>query len=190
VGEILIRRAGAGDLEAVRQLLELLSEHQKAWRVFEPRSGYREEIMNRYRRALGAAHARHLLAEDDGELVGMAFAEEITPSGFSDERACEVTSVVVRPSHRRAGVGRGLMAGVIAFARERGLARLTLHTFMPNEEARAFFEGLGFWPRYVQLIGDVEDLAAGLGLPAAAGGTSTAAPAETSSAPTERPAAC
>jgi len=49
----------------------------------------------------------------------------------------------VRPSHRRAGVGRALLAAVAARARERGGERLEWAALDWNELALGFYRGLG-----------------------------------------------
>jgi ribosomal protein S18 acetylase RimI-like enzyme len=45
---------------------------------------------------------------------------------------------------RRSGLGRALVEGAIARARERGCRRMELDTNEDNAAARALYEGLGF----------------------------------------------
>ncbi|MGZ4137846.1 MAG: GNAT family N-acetyltransferase, partial [Actinomycetota bacterium] len=89
------------------------------------------------------------------QIVGMAYAEIHTPSRFSDERAIELSSVVVRADRRRAGVGRALVREVVRFSAERDVPWVELKTFSPNRGAMEFWESLGFTPRVVQLTAPV-----------------------------------
>jgi hypothetical protein len=68
------------------------------------------------------------------------------PSRFSDERALEISGVVVRAGHRGRGVGRALVREAARFASTHAVRWVTLKTFAPNEESMAFWEGLGFTP--------------------------------------------
>ena len=52
--------------------------------------------------------------------------------------------VFVEPEHRRAGVGRELMAASLERARERGCARVQLDVNERNEAALALYRSLGF----------------------------------------------
>lgn len=61
--------------------------------------------------------------------------------------------LAVRPTLRRAGIGRGLVEWLTASARVAGLFRVNLEVRAANREARAFYAALGFaesatLPRY------------------------------------------
>jgi ribosomal protein S18 acetylase RimI-like enzyme len=73
------------------------------------------------------------------------------PSRFSDERALELSGVVVRSGFRGRGVGRELVHEAARFAQERDVEWVELKTFAPNQGAMEFWETLGFTPRVVQL---------------------------------------
>jgi GNAT superfamily N-acetyltransferase len=88
----------------------------------------------------------------------MAYGESRTPSRFSDERALELSAVVVRAGYRGRGVGRELVQEAAGFARERGISWIELKTFSPNRGAMEFWENLGFEPRVVQLTTSTLDL--------------------------------
>ncbi|HVH53145.1 MAG TPA: GNAT family N-acetyltransferase, partial [Actinomycetota bacterium] len=105
----------------------------------------------KYREAMSTENAVVLVAEDEGEIVGMAYGEVRIPSRFSDERALELSGVVVRTGYRGRGVGRALVQEAARFAGEMGVEWVELKTFAPNQGAMAFWEGLGFTPRVVQM---------------------------------------
>jgi GNAT superfamily N-acetyltransferase len=153
-----VRRACADDLPDLLVLFDDLDDLQRVWRVFTPRPGIADEIAATYWRALTRHDAVVVVADDAGVPVGMAFGEVVTPSRFSDERALELSGVIVRRDRRREGIGRLLVTEACRFAREHGVERITLKTFDPNREAMAFWEDLGFVPRVVQLVAPLEDV--------------------------------
>jgi GNAT superfamily N-acetyltransferase len=138
-------------------LLDELSREQAGWRVFRPRGGVRAEMEARYRRALADPRAELLVAEDGPEVVGMALAMVDVPSHFSDEAAVDLSSVVVRASHRGRGIGRALASAAARFARERGVGTMVLRTFARNQGALAFWSRLGFEPRIVQMVARLDE---------------------------------
>ncbi len=82
----------------------------------------------------GDPPAVHLLARDDGRLVGYAHVDTTDPV---DGAAAEL---VVRPDARRRGLGRSLVTGALAVARERdprGRLRLWAHGDHPGAAALA-----------------------------------------------------
>jgi [ribosomal protein S18]-alanine N-acetyltransferase len=62
---------------------------------------------------------------------------------FGDEVA-HLNLLAVAPEHRRQGLGRQLMDWLSATAIEAGVFRINLELRSKNEEARAFYENLGF----------------------------------------------
>lgn len=87
-------------------------------------------------------HDRILLALDGERLIGYAHLR-ITQDLLTNETA-EVSSIVVRASERRQGVGRRLIAAAEAWARESGRARLLLRTDVIRTDAHAFYVAQGY----------------------------------------------
>lgn len=160
---VRVRRARPDDLPALLALFEELDGLQRDWRLFTPRPGIADEVAAKYRQALTRPDVVVVVAEDGGEPVGMAFGETTTPSRFSDERALELSGVVVRRDRRREGIGRLLVGEALRFAREQELGWVTLQTFGPNRGATGFWESLGFSPRVVQLVAPIDDVSGRLG---------------------------
>jgi GNAT superfamily N-acetyltransferase len=148
---VRVRQATPEDVPALVALFQELDRMQSDWRVFTPRPGFYDEVGAKYREAMSTENAVVLVAEDDGEILGMAYGEVRVPSRFSDERALELSGVTVRAGYRGRGVGRALVAEAARFAGETGVDWIELKTFAPNQGAMAFWEGLGFTPRVVQL---------------------------------------
>jgi ribosomal protein S18 acetylase RimI-like enzyme len=148
---VKVRQATPEDVPALVALFQELDRMQSDWRVFTPRPGFYDEVGLKYREAMSTENAVVLVAEDEGEIVGMAYGEVRIPSRFSDERALELSGVVVRTGYRGRGVGRALVQEAARFAGEMGVEWVELKTFAPNQGAMAFWEGLGFTPRVVQM---------------------------------------
>ncbi|HEY7756159.1 MAG TPA: GNAT family N-acetyltransferase [Actinomycetota bacterium] len=154
-----VRQAMPEDVPSLVALFQELDRMQADWRVFTPRPGFYDEVGEKYREAMNNPDAMVLVAVDDeGEVVGMAYGESHTPSRFSDERALELSGVVVRAGYRGRGVGRELVEEAARFAEERGVAWIELKSFAPNRGAMEFWVNLGFEPRVVQLTTSVRDL--------------------------------
>jgi GNAT superfamily N-acetyltransferase len=84
-----------------------------------------------------------LVAEDGaGRVVGWAHTYALHFVG-SDLRA-EVAGLVVDESCRNAGVGKALMVRIEDWAREKGLAAVTLRSNVIREPAHKFYEKLGY----------------------------------------------
>ena len=97
-----------------------------------------------------AVHINNLLldnqlvavAELDGEIIGeveVLFSEE--PIGGELRRIAHVDVIEVHPDYRGRGIGRALIEFVEEIARER---KVQLLTVQPDEDARGFYERLGF----------------------------------------------
>lgn len=158
MGRITIRRAEERDLRACLAMFEELNRLQRPWRVFAPRRRIKEEMARSYRAAVEGRDAVLVVAEDSGILVGMAAGHVHRPSSFSEEAAVELSSVFVRPSHRRRGLGRALTSEVARFARDCGVERVTLKTFAQNEEALEAWRRMGFEPRALQMTAPAKRL--------------------------------
>jgi GNAT superfamily N-acetyltransferase len=155
---VKVRQATPEDVPALVALFQELDRMQSDWRVFTPRPGFYDEVGLKYREAMSTENAVVLVAEDEGEIMGMAYGEVRVPSRFSDERALELSGVVVRTGYRGRGVGRALVLEAARFAGELGVEWVELKTFAPNQGAMAFWEGLGFTPRVVQMTQETKVL--------------------------------
>ena len=154
-----VRRATPADVPVLVRLFQELDTMQRDWRVFTPRPGFYDQVGEKYREAMDKPDSMVLVAEDEGDVVGMAYGETRIPSRFSDERAMELSGVVVRADYRGRGVGRALVAEASRFASERSIPWMELKTFAPNRGAMEFWEALGFTPRVVQLTSATSALA-------------------------------
>ena len=80
-----------------------------------------------------------LVAEQDGEVQGYVGCQTVLDEGY-------ITNVAVSPDFRRRGAARLLIAELIARAKEKGLAFVTLEVRESNAPAIALYAGVGFAP--------------------------------------------
>ena len=122
-GDVVIRPM---DLENVHQVAELEKEcFADPWSL----SSLLGEILN--------PNAVYLTAMRGQAVLGYLGMHQILDEGH-------ITNLAVAPACRRDGLGRMLLIELIAYARERDFAFLTLEVRASNEAAIALYRGLGF----------------------------------------------
>jgi GNAT superfamily N-acetyltransferase len=129
--ELHIRRAEAGDANAIAGLLDQL--------------GYptaQAEVPGRLERFERDRRAAILVAEREGRVIGLATAHVLTVLNRGRDVAW-LTALVVDESARGMGVGRGLVAAVEDFARAAGCERLSVTTHEDRKVAQAFYPRIG-----------------------------------------------
>jgi len=146
---IVIRLGSDADLEAVLALAPRLAVGVAPWRD-------RAEAVAAGRRWLEGSLAA--AARGDGAVFVAAAADQVLgvitigPSThFTGERDGYIGELAVAEHASRQGIGRALIDAADAWAREHGLAHLTLHTGARNDGARAFYAALGFEVEEVRL---------------------------------------
>jgi GNAT superfamily N-acetyltransferase len=91
------------------------------------------------------SRARIYVARNGGSIVAMA-ALHFTTSTAEGGKAAWFEDCIVRPEHRRKGIGKALLEFVIAQARAEGALRVMLLTDGDNEHAQALYRKMGFTP--------------------------------------------
>lgn len=143
---VTIRPARRDDLRAIITLL-----------VDDPLGKTRERLEDplpeEYGRAFDAMEAQggnaYLLAERDGTVIGcqqLTFIPGISRSGMT---RANVEGVRIAAAARGLGLGKTLMRDAIDRARDAGCKLVQLTTDERREDARRFYEGLGFTPSHV-----------------------------------------
>ncbi len=89
------------------------------------------------------ARARIYVARDAGKVIAMA-ALHFTTSTAEGGKAAWFEDCIVRPEHRRQGIGKALLEFVVAQARAEGALRVMLLTDGDNERAQALYRKIGF----------------------------------------------
>ena len=132
-----VRAAGPQDVALLLELIRELAEYEH----LESELHATEELLSK---ALFGARpaATALIAELGSEVAGYALFFP-TFSTFLAIEGVWLEDLFVRPQHRRAGVGKALLAAVAAEVRERGGERLEWSALDWNELALGFYRGIG-----------------------------------------------
>jgi len=94
---------------------------------------------------------RIVVAEEEGEIVGMAKGEERDGLGH-------VSLVYLKPEARGKGGGNELLRELVAAFRDQGLGHVSLNVELPNDEALAYWRRLGFTDYRRSLLTDLDSL--------------------------------
>ncbi|MDX6471826.1 MAG: hypothetical protein QOK22_642 [Gaiellaceae bacterium] len=131
----MIRQATIYDFPLVR---ELFLEFQAELDDLPFRDDDTEEDLKKIEKGLGKNIV--LIAEQDGEPVGLAVAEK------AGARVGYLGSLYVRPVARGSGVAAQLVREVVSQLSEQGVEMLELDVLAANTQARALYERWGFAP--------------------------------------------
>jgi GNAT superfamily N-acetyltransferase len=137
------RREDAAD--AARLWMQSAKEHTSHDPIYTTSPGA-ERVMQRFLADLtSSSHAFLFVAEYDGRTVGFVSGElrESSPT-FRPKIWASVDDVFVESNYRNLGVGRALVEGVKAWAKERGADGVSLQVAAANARGRKFYEDLGF----------------------------------------------
>jgi GNAT superfamily N-acetyltransferase len=143
---IRVRRATAADLETVLALrLALLREYSAHPVYGRLRPDVEERARQVFAQQIEAPDQAIFLADRDGDVAGIVRCADVRGSPLLfPERYCYVTSVFVRPAHRRHGVLSVLMMHAESWAVDRGLMEMRLHNSTLTQLARGTWDQLGF----------------------------------------------
>ncbi len=142
-----IREASASDMEAAR---DIFAEYMRSIAHLAAASFAHQRVDDELQTLpgkYGPPGGAIVLAWDAGACVGCAGVRPLDGAG-----TCELKRMYVRPSHRRAGLGRRLSEAVMARAREMGYRTVKLDSDPALLPALALYRSLGFAPaaRYNQ----------------------------------------
>ena len=123
------------------QLVELLGQLFEQEAEFTPNAAKQEAALKLI--FSNPSYGKLFVAKDGSRVVAMA-SLLFTVSTAEGGKAALFEDLVVRPDHRKQGIGARLLEYVIAQARAEGVLRLTLLTDMQNERAQVLYRKLGF----------------------------------------------
>jgi N-acetylglutamate synthase-like GNAT family acetyltransferase len=138
-----IRGARLEDAEALAALIGQLGYPTSA-----------EAVARRIARLRASDADRLVVAELDGEVVGLASLHESLSVEY-DQPAAKLSAIIVDERQRRRGIGEALVAELEAEARRRGCCLIFLTTAERRADAHAFYRRLGFEEtgrRFVKLL--------------------------------------
>lgn len=135
---IRLRQAAPADAAAIAAIYNQGIEDRVATLETEPRSPQER------RGWLAGRDARHpvLVAERDGQVIGWASLNAFNPRAAYDHVAD--LSIYVERGLRGKGIGRALLARIIAEARQIGFHKIVLAAFPTNAAGMRLYEAMGF----------------------------------------------
>jgi putative acetyltransferase len=140
-GNVLIRRAEAGDASQLVALGEAVALEAGGWMLSTEtwRSAADER---RYLKAVRShADAAVFVAVDGDEVIArLSIARDPHPASAH----VADLGLMVAASHRRRGIGRALLERAVDWARSSEVRKLELHVFPWNVPAIALYESFGF----------------------------------------------
>ena len=143
--DLVIRDATEADLGRLAELMNLGGVPGRA-----PRETPGDPAP--YARALREIHGSDggvLVAQLDGEVVGVCQLIVFRHLQARGGRCAEIESVHVHPDWRARGIGTELMEAAIARARAAGCYRVQLTSNEVRHDAHRFYERLGFTPSHL-----------------------------------------
>lgn len=146
--DLIIRDATMQDYPAMCELFEEGDHlHREALPdIFrKPRGAPREETV--IRAFVTDPEIGVLVAEEGDQVIGCLIVMVRKAPEYPilvPLRYAMIDVIVVRRDHQRNGVGRALMHRAETWALARGIDRVELNVFEFNQEARAFYERLGY----------------------------------------------
>ena len=99
----------------------------------------RDRAEPRLAEAIGKSDAAVLVAEEEGEPIGLCTAY-IDLESVRFGRRCWVEDLVISDGHRSRGAGGALLDAASDWARERGATHLELDTALNRTDAQRFYE--------------------------------------------------
>ena len=143
---IEVRRATIADLDTVVELRIALLREYAAHPIYgrlHPEAETRARPL--FLQQIQSPDQAIFLAEHQDRVAGIVRGVDSKGSPLlMPDRYCYVTSVYVRPDHRRHGVLSALMEQLERWARQRGLMEMRLHNSTLNAATRSAWDQLGF----------------------------------------------
>jgi ribosomal protein S18 acetylase RimI-like enzyme len=146
-----IRPATVRDVPEIVTLWgELARHHAHLDTAFALSARWQEEYRYFVRSLLGRDDALAVVAVRAGHLIGYAVGRlTILPGFFEERRRGYIHDVVTHDAYRRRGVGRRLVQALLDWMAAAGVGTVELTVAVQNDDARAFWERMGFVPYMV-----------------------------------------
>lgn len=141
-----IRRATPDDAPALAKVH--IDSWQSAYRGLVPDSHLAKLDYGRragsFRESLSTHSEETYLVEQNGEVVGFLTLGACRDSDVDHDTTGEIWGIYLGPQHWRKGIGRFLCREGERILQSRGYVKAVLWVFEANEQARGFYEAMGF----------------------------------------------
>ena len=129
---MLIRKATKNDLYRIAEMTRDLSRQFGAftWTV--------DNHLKHVRRRFASPRYIHLVAEEDGKIIGFTGAE------IKSRLTAYLMKGYVEPSYRRKGVMRAMEGALVGILRGKGISKIDLIVMSSNIEGKTTWKALGY----------------------------------------------
>ncbi|MBM2615911.1 GNAT family N-acetyltransferase [Actinoplanes sp. LDG1-06] len=143
---LTVRPARNGDLPAVAEVhIAARNGYLRDVQTAEQLASWAVTVRGKYVPALLTDPARALLvAELDGEVVGLALTGPPHDETADPAAVGELWQIHVRPDRHRRGIGQALHAACVNEWRRRGVREAHVEVWEANEGGRRFYDRLGY----------------------------------------------
>jgi GNAT superfamily N-acetyltransferase len=155
-----IRRATQNDTPALTEMRLALQAHDEAhnpriWHTTpEGKRRHTEQIATMLQDPDGVT----LIAEENGEPTGFAWATATTRPHYTPERVATINLIYVREGHRRRGTGTRLVRALCDHLAAQRVQEVTLNYIIGNPHAEHFWKKLGLIPVRVSVNTPLQQL--------------------------------
>ena len=151
-----IRYAAREDLPQVNELRSQVSRLHAEGRPDIFRPDFCEELRDQAYAQFEGEDSDVIVAVSGGTVCGFLIAQYIRrpESPYCHPREfCHVEEFGVSPAYRRQGIGTAMIAFCAEKAKEKGFPKMELDVWEFNEDARKFYEAVGFrtYRRYMEM---------------------------------------
>ncbi|MEX0298640.1 MAG: N-acetyltransferase family protein [Kordiimonas sp.] len=148
---ISIRHAESEDFEFICSLSPVLAGGAKfGWHSSEVIQKFQDNYISEMLEETDQTHIT-LVAEKEGVALGFVHARE-REDELSGEHCCTIPLLAVAENAQGKGVGKKLMEAVETWSKEQGFRLLHLEVFATNNQAKGFYQELGFEEETLHMI--------------------------------------
>lgn len=161
-GTFQVRRARAGDVEAIGRLWQALVEFHNPLDPALPQAAAQgaRRYGGRVESHLDDPMACVLIAEQDAQVIGyvLGVVVDLAPEMFEQESTGFLADIFVDQAHRRAGAGRALVNALTEWFQAKGLRSYEWHVAARNPEGIAFWRAMGGEPLMIRMRAVLPDV--------------------------------
>jgi ribosomal protein S18 acetylase RimI-like enzyme len=154
-----IREAVLTDVDDLQELYAHVDQihHDEYPEIFKPSININRPA-SFFERIFSDDNIKFLVASIDNQIIGFIHAELKMANHpvLQDYSYGHISDIVIRPDHKRTGVGSKLFKSIEKWFKENEVKEISLTVFSFNEEAIAFYKKTGFTNRHCTMTKNVE----------------------------------
>ena len=144
--DVIIRPATEADAAAIGTMWYQLVQHHVELdsNLPVPSEQGAELYARRITEKMDDSHARVLVAEDDGQIIGfvLGMIVDMVPEMFMETVGGFLADIYIEETYRQSGIGRQLVDHLTQWFRSRGVQYIEWYVAAQNTDARAFWEAI------------------------------------------------